>query len=116
MGGALAVTRSRLDELAKLVEAIPEGMVCSYSALGRAMEIPITGLLVGRMIARLDDQYPWWRVLKADGTLAIGNRDPILADKQQERLAAEGVAFVDGRVPAEFFVDEAFLAAITSFT
>jgi methylated-DNA-protein-cysteine methyltransferase related protein len=34
---------------------------------------------------------PWWRVVRADGSLAVGER-------QRERLWAEGVPFVGERV------------------
>ena len=38
-----------------------------------------------------DDSLPWWRVVRADGTLAKGAR-------QRARLEAEGVPFRGGRV------------------
>lgn len=73
------------------------------------MERPVSGLIVGRMIARLDDRYPWWRVVRQDGTLALASRDPMLGMKQQQRLKDEGVELVDNAVPSHFFMDESVL-------
>lgn len=104
---------TRLEELAMIVESIPTGMVCSYSCIGRAMQRPVSGLVVGRMMAHLDDRYPWWRVVRADGTLALARREPILAAKQEQRLVDEGIKLVDGAVPSQYFVDESMLIRLT---
>ncbi len=40
---------------------------------------------------RLPDGLPWWRVVRADGSLAVG-------DEQRRRLWAEGVPFKGDRV------------------
>ena len=37
------------------------------------------------------DDVPWWRVVRADGSLAQG-------EKQRRRLDAEGVPFIGARV------------------
>jgi alkylated DNA nucleotide flippase Atl1 len=94
----------RLENLAKLVRSIPEGCVASYGAVGRALDNPASGLLVGRWMAQVDGEVPWWRVIKADGSLATAKRDPRLADEQTALLQGEGVPFVEGRVPSSFFI------------
>lgn len=46
--------------------AIPAGEVMSYGEIGS-----VTGLhprQVGRIVARIADDIPWWRVVRADGT------------------------------------------------
>ncbi len=40
---------------------------------------------------QLPDDLPWWRVVRADGTLAVG-------EEQRQRLWAEGVPFKGRRV------------------
>ncbi len=45
----------------------------------------------GRMLAAAPPGLPWWRVVRADGSLARG-------EEQRRRLAAEGTPMRDGRV------------------
>jgi methylated-DNA-protein-cysteine methyltransferase related protein len=49
--------------------------------------------LSARLLSRGDhpDDVPWWRVVRADGSLAVGQR-------QREHLMAEGVPFNGERV------------------
>lgn len=91
---------SRLEELADLVRQIPPGRCTSYGALGRALLRPVSGFLAGKWMAMLDTRHgdvPWWRVVKADGTIATFDRDPQIGIEQSARLVAEGVAVNDGR-------------------
>lgn len=46
---------------------------------------------VGRVLAETDEDVPWHRVVRSDGTLAKGRR-------QRELLEAEGVPMRGGRV------------------
>jgi methylated-DNA-protein-cysteine methyltransferase-like protein len=47
------------------------------------------------VLAEVDDpEIPWWRVVRADGSLAKGRR-------QREQLLAEGVPFAGDRVDME---------------
>ena len=45
----------------------------------------------GTVLFECGDEVPWWRVVRADGTLAKGER-------QRSRLEAEGVPFRGERV------------------
>ena len=45
----------------------------------------------GTVLRTTTADVPWWRVVRADGTLAKG-------DRQRARLEAEGVPFVGERV------------------
>ncbi len=86
------------DELAALTRSIPRGRCASYGALGAALSHPTSGYLVGRWIARTDEDVPWWRVVSRAGELRVSKRDPQLAVLQRRHLEAEGVALVDDRV------------------
>jgi methylated-DNA-protein-cysteine methyltransferase-like protein len=69
-------------EILAAVAAIPRGFVRTYGDLW-----PPAPRLAGRVLA--DAQMPglpWWRVVRADGSLAVG-------EEQRRRLDAEGVPF-----------------------
>lgn len=67
------------------VRAIPEGWVRTYGDV-----TPGAPRLAGTVLRHTDaDDVPWWRVVRADGSLAKGER-------QAERLRAEGVPFTRG--------------------
>lgn len=69
------------------VRAIPEGFVRTYGDLS-----PGAPRLAGRVLSNLAaDDVPWWRVVRADGSLAVG-------EAQRARLEAEGVPFRRARV------------------
>jgi len=92
------------DELhrtvARVVRAIPRGRVLSYSRVAVLAGLPGRARLIGKVMARIGSQLPWWRVLRADRTMAEEVRD-----KQARRLRAEGVKVRDGgRVPRSAFL------------
>jgi alkylated DNA nucleotide flippase Atl1 len=68
------------------VRAIPEGFVMTYADVW-----PAAPRLAGRVLATLDDpRLPWWRVVRSDGSLAVGAQ-------QRALLMAEDVPFRPGR-------------------
>ena len=75
------------DEILAAVRAIPHGRVTTYGDLS-----PGAPRRAGAVLAANDDPaLPWQRVVRADGSLAKGER-------QRARLEAEGVAFRGARV------------------
>jgi alkylated DNA nucleotide flippase Atl1 len=74
-----------------VVEQIPPGRVTTYGAIGRL--IGIGPRRVARALSQGGGAVPWWRVLRADGTVA----EPVRA-RQLELLAGEGVPTRAGRV------------------
>lgn len=76
-----------------LVATIPAGRVSTYGDVA-ARAGSRSPRLAGFVLANLaDDQTPWHRVLRSNGTPA-----PHLAAEQLTRLRGEGVLAVDGRV------------------
>lgn len=76
-----------------VVAAIPPGRVCTYGDVAAAAG-SLSARLAGRVLAELaDDDTPWHRVLRADGTFA-----PQVAVRQAALLRAEGVTVSNGRI------------------
>lgn len=73
-------------EVRAFVVAIPLGSVVSYGEIGRALGIGPRQ--VGRVVSQLEDEVPWWRVVRADGTPALCRGGTARA-----LLEAEGVPF-----------------------
>ena len=68
------------------VRAIPEGYVRTYGDID-----PRAPRLVGHVLATCDQEMPWHRVVRADGSLTQGRR-------QRELLLAEGIPMRGERV------------------
>jgi methylated-DNA-protein-cysteine methyltransferase related protein len=79
--------RSREFEVLERVRSIPEGFVSTYGDVS-----PGAPRFAGTVLFHGDDpDLPWWRVVRADGSLAKG-------DRQRGLLRAEGVPFRGERV------------------
>ena len=69
------------------VREIPAGFVRTYGDVS-----PGAPRFAGTVLFEVDEpDLPWWRVVRADGSLAKGAR-------QRQRLVAEGVPFRGERV------------------
>jgi methylated-DNA-protein-cysteine methyltransferase-like protein len=68
------------------VRAIPEGFVRTYGDID-----PHAPRLVGHVLASTPEEVPWHRVVRADGSVAVGR-------SQLELLRREGVPIRGGRV------------------
>lgn len=68
------------------VARIPEGFVATYGDCS-----PGAPRFTGTVLSRDGDTVPWWRVVRADGSLAKGQR-------QRALLVAEGVPMLGSRV------------------
>ena len=74
-------------EVLERVREIPEGFVRTYGDVS-----PGAPRFAGTVLFQADEpDLPWWRVVRADGTLAKG-------DRQRALLRAEGVPFRGARV------------------
>jgi methylated-DNA-protein-cysteine methyltransferase related protein len=81
------VSRTRELEVLERVRAIPEGFVSTYGDVS-----PGAPRYAGTVLFQVDEpDLPWWRVVRADGSLAKG-------DRQRALLRAEGVPFRGARV------------------
>ncbi|MDQ2631710.1 MAG: MGMT family protein [Actinomycetota bacterium] len=83
-------SRTRELEVLERVREIPAGFVRTYGDVS-----PGAPRFAGTVLFQADDpDLPWWRVVRADGSLAKG-------DRQRALLRAEGVPFRGERVDME---------------
>ena len=86
-----AVTEDQVEAVRALVDRIPAGHVSTYGDI--AAEAGLSSPRIVGWIMRTDSSdLPWHRVVPASGRPA-----PHLANRQLERLRAEGVVAGDGR-------------------
>jgi methylated-DNA-protein-cysteine methyltransferase-like protein len=78
---------SRADAVIARIRDTPPGFVRAYGDVS-----PGAPRFAGTVLSGCDDQtVPWWRIVRADGSLAKG-------DRQRALLEAEGVPFRGARV------------------
>jgi alkylated DNA nucleotide flippase Atl1 len=72
---------NRADAVLARVREVPEGFVRAYGDVS-----PGAPRFAGTVLAGTQEDVPWWRIVRADGSLAKGAR-------QRALLEAEGVPF-----------------------
>jgi methylated-DNA-protein-cysteine methyltransferase related protein len=80
------VNEDRAAEVLRRVRSVPEGRVTTYGDLS-----PAAPRFAGSVLSTTDEDVPWQRIVRADGSLAKGER-------QRRLLVAEGVPFRGERV------------------
>lgn len=86
VGSTAASPEAREAAIVERIRAIPRGFVRTYGDIE-----PGAPRLVGRVLATTEEDLPWHRVVRADGTMAMGA-------EQLRRLAREGVPLRGNRV------------------
>jgi methylated-DNA-protein-cysteine methyltransferase related protein len=85
--GQLSPSDERAREILDRVRAVPEGFVRTYGDIS-----PGAPRLAGTVLSGCEDPtVPWHRIVRADGSLAKG-------DRQRRLLDREGVPFHGARV------------------
>jgi methylated-DNA-protein-cysteine methyltransferase-like protein len=81
------VNEARAEEVLRRVRSVPEGRVTTYGDLS-----PGAPRFAGTVLSECDEpDVPWHRIVRADGSLAKG-------DRQRRLLDSEGVPFSGERV------------------
>jgi methylated-DNA-protein-cysteine methyltransferase related protein len=80
------VNADRAQEVLRRVRLVPEGRVTTYGDLS-----PGAPRFAGAVLSKTDEDVPWQRIVRADGSLPKGER-------QRRLLEAEGVPFRGERV------------------
>ena len=76
-----------------VLQSLGPGDVVTYGEVAVEAGFPGAARAVGRLLATTDADVPWWRVVTSTGRLVPGNEET-----HAERLRAEGVTVVGGRV------------------
>jgi methylated-DNA-protein-cysteine methyltransferase-like protein len=79
------------------VRAIPEGFVRTYGDID-----PRAPRLVGLVLSQTDENLPWHRVVRADGSLAKGDRQRELLRREEIPMNGDRVDLRQARLPPEF--------------
>jgi alkylated DNA nucleotide flippase Atl1 len=80
------VNEERAAEVLRRVRSVPDGRVTTYGDLA-----PGAPRFAGAVLSATDEDVPWQRIVRADGSLPKGER-------QRRLLVAEGVPFRGERV------------------
>jgi methylated-DNA-protein-cysteine methyltransferase-like protein len=81
-----------VEDVTRVLRDLRRGEVVSYSEVARRAGYPGAARAVGNLLARRLG-LPWWRVVRADGSLAAHS-----IEEQRRRLRREGVALSGSRV------------------
>ncbi len=85
----------RVERIVRVIRSLREGEVVTYGEIAADAGFAKMSRLVGRILATVDDDLPWWRVVNSTGRLVPGH------EREQIRLLKrEGVACEAGRVRA----------------
>ena len=103
---AAAMDNPALQAIWHVVCAIPRGQVSTYGAVARAAGFPGRARQAGfaLRVAPAALRLPWHRVTGAGGRIVFPN-DSRAYREQAQRLRAEGIRVVDGRVEARAVTD-----------
>jgi alkylated DNA nucleotide flippase Atl1 len=87
----------RRERILDRVRAIPEGFVRTYGDID-----PRAPRLVGLVLSQTEEDIPWQRVVRADGSLAKGARQRELLLREGVPMRGDRVDLADARLPPEF--------------
>ena len=91
-------TKSAADKFLAAIRAVPRGQVAGYGEIARRAGLPGRARMVARLLSQNDDpRLPWHRILRSDGRIAFPEDSAQFAE-QVQRLRAEGITVVNGRV------------------
>lgn len=90
--------KSSAERILAAVRAIPRGQVAGYGEVAHRAGLPGRARLAAKVLSEnTDPKLPWHRVLRSDGRIALPEGSKGFRE-QCQRLRAEGVTVVNGRV------------------
>ena len=91
------MNEERAEEVLRRVRSVPEGRVTTYGDL-----CPGAPRFAGTVLSEChDERVPWQRVVRADGSLAKGDRQRRLLEREGVPFRGERVDMRDAWVPPE---------------
>jgi methylated-DNA-protein-cysteine methyltransferase related protein len=92
------MSKMSCEKVYKAIREVPAGEVAGYGEIARRAGMPGYARWVARCLANNEDrQLPWHRILRSDGRIAFAKDTPEYLE-QTQRLRAEGVMVVNGKV------------------
>lgn len=79
------------------MRAIPEGFVRTYGDID-----PRAPRLVGLVLSQTDEDLPWHRVVRADGSVAKGEKQRELLRREEIPMRGDRVDLRQARLPPEY--------------
>jgi methylated-DNA-protein-cysteine methyltransferase-like protein len=89
--------QSRTERILDRIRAIPEGFVRTYGDID-----PGAPRFVGQVLSTTDADVPWFRVVRADGSIPKGARQRELLEREGVPMRGERVDLAEARFPPEF--------------
>jgi methylated-DNA-protein-cysteine methyltransferase related protein len=90
--------KSPAERILAAVRAIPRGQVAGYGEVAHRAGLPGRARMAAKVLSEnTDPGLPWHRVLRSDGRIALPEGSQAFRE-QCQRLRAEGVTVVNGRV------------------
>ena len=90
--------KSAPEKIIAAIHAVPEGEIAGYGEIARRAGLPGRARMVASILSHNQDkQLPWHRILRSDGSIAFP-KDSAHYAEQIQRLRAEGVELVNGKV------------------
>ena len=86
----------RIERILDRIRAIPEGFVRTYGDID-----PRAPRFVGLVLSESDEDLPWQRVVRADGSLPKGARQRELLLREGVPMCGERVDMKEARFPPE---------------
>lgn len=83
----------RRDRILERIRAIPRGHVRTYGDID-----PAAPRLVGRILATTHEGLPWYRVVRADGSIPMGPRQLDLLRRERVPMRGNRVDLSQARV------------------
>jgi methylated-DNA-protein-cysteine methyltransferase-like protein len=76
----------------RVLKGLQPGEVATYGEIAEEAGYPRGARAVGNLLKRSSDGLPWWRVVRADGSLAAPH-----SREQRKLLESEGIRVRDAR-------------------
>jgi methylated-DNA-protein-cysteine methyltransferase related protein len=85
---------SRVARVVSRIREIPEGFVRTYGDID-----PAAPRFVGHVLATTDEEMPWHRVVRADGSVPMGRRQRELLRQEAVPMRGDRVDLRQARLP-----------------
>jgi methylated-DNA-protein-cysteine methyltransferase-like protein len=84
----------RTTDVLRRVREVPEGFVRTYGDVS-----PGAPRFAGTVLFSTEEDVPWWRIVRADGSLAKGERQRRLLEEEGVPFRGEKVDMREARIP-----------------